>query len=470
MKGKIRFTKILISMVIILNLCVSNVCAYYDNEQNVSMVDSKSCLGKSISLEDVNAAFADEIDYGILDEFQFERAISVCGDDVSVNLSLLMDSSEIKLQYDGKLYKSFRHTNEKPVYIGVFENESTVINQDLEENNDLTNNIEIIYFEISNDNSPYNLNKDLRESSSITMYLRNEEGTIYDLGSEIMTPIILEGVENQAPSNKDINWFLDFFKGTYNEEQNNTTRSTYSTTWAGDLHTLRYQIADYEHIFLATPYIDFGYGDVPYAGETTFSMSLKISESHRYRLVGSTNWTVNTGNYSKCFAIDNVQLAWTAGGNTEIKYVLPHLNTANQGGGSFNFVGLSAAVTGLAPQTAPLSSILTLADSILSLSEGDSESFTNTHQGGALYNTSAYKIKFPANYYIEESGYGLDNPQAERFEYNAIMATSNSNLSRSYWTYAVADFTFRIGWADITGQSGSKVYTGYKELGYYNNY
>ena len=131
MKRKIRLTKILTSMVIILNLCVGNVYAYANTEQNVYIDDNKSYSGKIIPLEETNAAFSDEIDYDSLDEFEFERGISICGDDISVNLSLLMDSSEIKLQYDGKLYKSFRYTDEKPVYIGVFENDSTAINQDL---------------------------------------------------------------------------------------------------------------------------------------------------------------------------------------------------------------------------------------------------------------------------------------------------------------------------------------------------
>ncbi len=64
----------------------------------------------------------------------------------------------------------------------------------------------------------------------------------------------------------------------------------------------------------------------------------------------------------------------------------------------------------------------------------------------------------------------IDNTLAERFEYDAFMATKNSNLTRQYWTYAVADFTFRIYWATITGIEGEQTYTGYKELGYYNNY
>jgi hypothetical protein len=368
------------------------------------------------------------------------------------------------------MYKSFRHTNEKPVYIGVLEKDSATMNQYLEQNNDLTKDMEMIYFEISNDTSPYNLNSDLRESSSITMYLRNEEGTIYDLGSKVTTPIILEGVENQAPSNKDINWFLDFFKATYNEEQNNAPRSSDSTTWAGNIHSLTYRIANYEHMYSASPYIEFSYGDVPYSGEVTFSTILKISESHKYRLVGTTSWTVSTGEYSKCFYIDNVQLTWTAGGNTSLKAVIPHVNTVNQGGADFRIVGLGAAVTGIFPQTATLASILAGADGILSLNEGREVTFTNTNRGGALINTKAYKLKFPEDYYIEESGYGIPSVEAQRFEYGAVMATTNSSLTQSYWTYAVADFTFRIGWEDITGQSGSKVYTDYKELGYYNNF
>ena len=199
-------------------------------------------------------------------------------------------------------------------------------------------------------------------------------------------------------------------------------------------------------------------------------MSLKISESHRYRIAGATNWTVDTGEYAKCFSIDNVQLAWTAGGNTVIKYVSPHLNTHGQGDGNFSFVGLAAAVTGIFPQTATVSTLLAAADPILGLFTGSSKSFTNTNSGGSLINTSVYKIKFPGNYYIEESGYGIPNTQAERFEYVAFMATSNSNLTRQYRTYAVADAYFVLSWEDITGQAGSQVYEVSKQLGYYNNY
>ena len=239
----------------------------------------------------------------------------------------------------------------------------------------------------------------------------------------------------------------------------------------GNLHTLSFRVADYEHMYLATPYIEFSYGDVGGAGETIFSMSLKISESHRYRLVGNTNWTTDSGNYAKCFTIKNVQLTWTAGGNTLIKFVTPKLKPHGYTAEIPSFVGVAAAVTGILPQAATLSTILSIADSILSLNTGYSQAFNTSSQTGALINTSAYKIKFPGNYYIASSGYGLDNAAAERFEYDAWMATIDSTLPLNYWTYAVADFTFEIRWSDISGeQSGSKVYTGYKELGYYNNY
>ena len=83
---------------------------------------------------------------------------------------------------------------------------------------------------------------------------------------------------------------------------------------------------------------------------------------------------------------------------------------------------------------------------------------------------SSHAITFPSSYFIEKGSYGLVNTSAERFEYVADMRTKNSALQTNYWTYAVASFSFRLGWADITGQSGSRIYTGHKELGYYNNY
>ena len=470
MRGKIRFTKMCLSMIMILALFGSSVSvsAYTNSAQSFSLNDKSIYSGKIIPSETATAAFSDEIDYDSLADLQFQRTISIYGDDISVNLSLLSGTSEVQLNYEGELYKSFRYTDEKPVYIGVFENESTAIQQELGQM-DLAVGLEIIYFEISNDDSPYNLDQDLRDTSSITMYLRSEAGTIYDLGSELESPMVLEGIEEQAPSDKDLNWFLSFLEGTYEEEQNYSPLSTRSDIWAGELHSLNFQIADYEHKYLATPYIDFSYGDVPSNGEKKFSMSLKISESHRYKSVNATSWTQDNGNYTRCFWIDNVQMVWTAGGNTEISYVIPSLNTASQGDGSFNFTGLAAAVTGIFPQTATLSSILSAADAVLGLNTGTSKSFVNTATV-SLTNTRVHKLRFPASYSIMESGYGLYEDEAERFGYMAFMATKNSSLSKNYWTYAVADFTFDLNWTDLTGgQSGSKKYEEYKTLGYYNN-
>ena len=52
-KGKIRFTKIFISMVIILNLCVSNVYAYSNTEQTVYMDDKKRTRLFNVELFDL---------------------------------------------------------------------------------------------------------------------------------------------------------------------------------------------------------------------------------------------------------------------------------------------------------------------------------------------------------------------------------------------------------------------------------
>jgi len=476
---KTRFTKMLLSVIMTFVLLASNAYADTNIEQSFFLNDEQNSTGKIIPSNVANAAFSNEIDYAGLADFQYRKAISVSGDNVTVNLSLFMDSTEVQLRYEGKMYKSFRFTDEKPVYIGVFKDVRIATNPGLVQSSASSIGFEIIYFEISNDVSPYNLKNSLRKTPSITMYLRSNDGTIYDLGSKIESPVILDDVETQAPSDKDMNWFLNFFQGTYSEEKNNSTRSSYTNLWAGDRHTLRYQIADYEHLFMACPYIDFVYGDVGDSADTTFGMSLKISESHKYRTVGATSWTAHDDDdeYGRCFYIDNVQLAWTAGGNTVIVEVEPRIKSAVQGDGDFSFFGTASAITSILPQTATLSSILAIADIIFYLDPNDNDdttlvdetTFTNNHSG-LLMEAGSHAITFPSSCFIEKGSYGLANNSAERFEYVADMRTKDSNKQTNYWTYAVASFSFRLGWGDITGQSGSIMYTGDKELGYYNNF
>ena len=413
------------------------------------------------------SVFSGAVEYDSMADLSFKSSFSVSGDTISVFLTLFPGSEEIELDYEGDVYKSFRYTSEDPVYIGVFEDGCAVTSQA----DSQTDVYKIIYFEISNGSSLYSLDTALRNSAAITLYLQSNDGTIYDLSKSLSTPIILSDVELQAPSENDMTWFLNYFNGEYAEEKSVPSRSSYNSTWAGDVHSLTYQIAGYEHKFMATPYIDFVYGDVASAGDTSFGMSLKISESHRYRPIGASSWTINSGEYSRCFIIDNVQLTWTAGGNTVIKYVCPHLLTPQQEGEVPNIVGLAATVAGISPQTATLSTLLSVADPILGLFTGYETSFNTTNQGGMLPNSArAYKFKFPDDAYIETSSYGDSSTNVERFEFVAFMATSNSNLSERYWTYAIADAYCVISWADITGQSGYREYEIYKELGYYNNY
>ena len=270
MMKKTRFTKMLLSVIMTFVLLASNAYADTNIEQSFFLNDEQNSTGKIIPSNVADAAFSNEIDYAGLADIQYRKAISVSGDNVTVNLSLFMDSTEIQLRYEGKMYKSFRFTDEKPVYIGVFKDVRIATNPGLVQSSASSIGFEIIYFEISNDVSPYNLKSSLRKTPSITMYLRSNDGTIYDLGSKIESPVILDGVESQAPSEKDMNWFLNFFPGTYSEEKNDSTRSVHTNLWAGDLHVLKYQIADYEHQFRACPYIEFNYGDVPSNGEKKF--------------------------------------------------------------------------------------------------------------------------------------------------------------------------------------------------------
>lgn len=455
MKAKLRFAKTFAAMMVALSLCISNVHAYSNDVQSLYLDDNETYSGKIIPAEMSTAAFANEVDYDSLADFQFKRAISISGDHVSVDLSLLIDSSEIQLHYDGKMYKSSRYTDENPVYVGALENDGTT-------------DFELIYFEISNDISPYNLNKDLRNCASITMYLQCNEGTIYDLGSKIVSPIILDTIEKQAPSDKDITWFLNYFRGTLTESQDPRPNSTYDHEWEGDLKEVSYTVAGYEHLFTARPYADIVYGDVPAYGEFDFSVALKISESHRYRYIGEKNWVIDTGDYGKCFAIENVQLGWTAGANTRIIGIEPHLNEHNKGGDAFTFTGVVATITSFLPVTAPISDILALADSLMAMDGGDSNSFTNTAYGGGV-NVAAYKMQFPQNFYIEESGLGVAGNVAERFELIARMATLDSSLSRKQKTAAVATLSFDFCWGDMTGNSGSKTYNVPVQVNYFTN-
>ena len=165
--------------------------------------------------------------------------MSISDDDISLDITLYIDSSEIHLEYEGKLYRSFRYTDEQPVYIGVFENDETTDNSMLPAIS-TDSMYEIIYFEISNGQSPYNLDSNLRSSPSLTIYLRNKlNGEIYDMGSELDSPIVLDGIENLAPSENDISWFVNYINGTYSERKTESTRSLKNALWMGDTHELR---------------------------------------------------------------------------------------------------------------------------------------------------------------------------------------------------------------------------------------
>ncbi len=284
MKKSISILKLIISTILILGLLVSSISAYSNTLPDYSLIDNGHQLGKVIPAGITEAVFADQVDYSDLMGVQYTKEISIRGDDVNVALTLFLGSTPVQLSFSGKMFTSFRHTEDTPVYIGAFDQNDE-------------SDFDIIYFEISSDSSPYSVNKDYRNAPSVTTYLRNKDGTIYDLGSSLDTPVFLNSIKNQAPSDNDITWFINYIDGTYEVVNNSESRSVYSAIWTGDTHTLKYPIAGFEHWFVAIPYIDFSIGDVPSAGTAMFSMSLKIAESHRYRTIGDTSWTMNTEDF-----------------------------------------------------------------------------------------------------------------------------------------------------------------------------
>ena len=68
--------------------------------------DDEIYSGKIIPAEVSDAAFSNKIDYASLADFEFTRELSISGDHISINLSLLFNASEVQLHYEGKIYKS----------------------------------------------------------------------------------------------------------------------------------------------------------------------------------------------------------------------------------------------------------------------------------------------------------------------------------------------------------------------------
>lgn len=408
--------------------------------------------------------------------------MSISDDDISLDITLYIDSSEIHLEYEGKLYRSFRYTDEQPVYIGVFENDETIDNSMLPAIS-TDSMYEIIYFEISNGKSPYNLDSNLRRSPSLTISLRNKlNGAIYDMGSELDLPIVLDGIEEQAPSDNDLTWFLKYINGTYVEVENTSTEvnsvlyptpnDNRTSIWLGDWYEVRHQTGDYEHRFEAAPFIDFRYGDVPDTGYMLFGMSLKIAEAHRYRTAGETTWTFDHGEYTRWFVIDNVELGWTVGGNSEISYVNPYFFSPTGMEQGPSIISLAAYITGCFSQSAPVSLMLTTVEQLMNLSEGtplDSRHLVE----GFIDDTPSYKVRFDSDLYIEENGYlgfGVSGGDVEQFSFDVAVKTKDSSLDNNIWTTSFATYKFKFHWSNYVGQSDSIDYEGYVELEHYNNY
>ena len=121
------------------------------------------------------------------------------------------------------------------------------------------------------------------------------------------------------------------------------------------------------------------------------------------------------------------------------------------------------------PQTATVGTILNIAKSVLEAIPDESYTFQNGVQSAMLRNKYAYKIQFPSNFYIDDSGDDVSELHAERFEYVAEMATTNSDLEAFCETSAFASFSFNLNWAAVTGESGYQNYARNIQLDYVGN-
>lgn len=187
-----------IAKILLIATCVGlftgNVKAVEGGYDNSGTTINDVGIGNVLPSEMIEKIFASEVEFGDLEDIQFERIISFEEEKVFVDIVFTTASKNFCLEYTGKLYRSFRYTDDQPVYVGVLE--------ELGEGEEI---FEVVYFEISNGDSPYNLRHELRHKPSVTMYIQDGEGNLYDLGSKLSTEIVINSAVEYAAAENDIN-------------------------------------------------------------------------------------------------------------------------------------------------------------------------------------------------------------------------------------------------------------------------
>lgn len=457
-KSKIaKVTAIIVSLVAFMNVGTGSIFA---NEKNGSELLAEVQLGMTgfvAPQSDIQGLFANELNIKTYDEVLFDGTLLIGSETIELEGNIEYDDSVAEaVKFVGTLYKSYKMDNGNISYVA-----SLV---------ETTNRFDVLYCEINLTKSDVALDQDLRGKKVFTLYLRDGEGNLLSFNKEIDSVDAYVNINPAcvAPADIDFSWYIEILDPVQEETALAITPySVHQATWSGSIQTVTFSIADTEHMYTACPYIDFSVGDVPKAGTGEWWMSLKISESAKYRSAGSSTWISNTSNYAKVFSVNSPQLSWTCGGNTILR---SYANRSNcKGGGNGSFWGGLATIASFLPFDAPVSSILSLVDRIWSTTPSNT-TISGSQGAGAGLDASTMRVVYPSKSYIDISGYGKLNYQAERFELAVFPETYNSSVGKNASTTAIAKFTFTLKWTEgFSGTTKSKSYNDSKRITYVSN-
>ena len=170
--------------------------------------------------------------------------------------------------------------------------------------------------------------------------------------------------------------------------------------------------------------------------------------------------TVDSG---RMFMITNPTLSWTCGSNSIIRSYSNRGNYLPQG--ASNPWGTASLILNVFGIGAPFSTISAIAEQLWNSNGG-----TPLKDPSGGVNATSFKLVYPSNSYIEISGYGKQNYNAQRFELAVNVSTINSNLQKNYITNGIAKFKFDLKWAaGLGGTKYSKTYNRQITFSYVGN-
>lgn len=222
------------------------------------------------------------------------------------------------------------------------------------------------------------------------------------------------------------------------------TKSSYYNTWTGNLYSHEYLEWGGQMITIyIIPYLHLEYGDIPTAGEKTWSAKLQVLKS-----ASVDGITVDdAANYQDYFQLDNIKMRIAWGDNV---HPASPSATGNSGGNA----GVFDAVMNwaLGKVNGPWSTVWDIIQSMVDYSQREPTVSVNHRGIGA---------DFGSNYiWAEDSGYA---------KLSIILSTDRSGEEKNILSTGAFDCSFDVTWGNTTVASVSTSET-YHEVTYRGNF